>query len=109
MEAVGDFLFRELDTVHVKGRQRFIRIYQPVCHQSEASPSIHRQLQQHRKAMQFYRRGMWQDAELLFRKISADSGESDFYGMYIKRLVDIRHSQQENGGTHTVDFTQKIS
>jgi len=109
MEAVGDFLFRELDTVHVKGRQRFIRIYQPVCHQTDASPNIHRQLQQHRKAMQFYRRGMWKDAELLFRKLSAESGEVDFYGMYIKRLVDIRQSQQENGGTHVVDFTQKIS
>ncbi len=108
MEAVGDFLFRELDTVHVKGRQRFIRIFQPVCHQDDASPNIHRQLQQHRKAMQFYRRGMWKDAELLFRKLSAESGESDFYGMYIKRLVDIRQSQQENGGTHVVDFTQKI-
>ena len=47
MEAVGDFLFRELDTVHVKGRQRFIRIYQPVCHQAEAGPNIHRRLQQH--------------------------------------------------------------
>lgn len=108
MEAVGDFLFRELDTVHVRGRQRFIRIYQPVCHQLEATPRIHRQLQQHRKAMQFYRRGMWQDAEMLFRKLSADSGEADFYSMYIKRLVDIRQSQQENGSTHVVDFTQKI-
>ena len=108
MEAVGDFLFRELDTVHVRGRQRFIRIYQPICHQAQASPNIHRQLQQHRKAMQFYRRGMWKDAELLFRNLSAESGESDFYGMYIKRLVDIRQSQQETGGTHVVDFTQKI-
>lgn len=108
MEAVGNFLFRELDTVHVRGRQRFIRIYQPVCHQADASPGIHRQLQQHRKAMQFYRRGMWKDAELLFRKLSAESGEREFYSMYIKRLVDIRESQQEHGGTHVVDFTQKI-
>ena len=108
MEAVGNFLFRELDTVHVKGRQRFIRIYQPVCHQTEAGPNIHRRLQQHRKAMQFYRRGMWKDAEQLFRKLSSESGEPDFYSMYIKRLVDIRQSQQDNGGTHVVDFTQKI-
>jgi len=108
MEAVGDFLFRELDTVHVRGRQRFIRIYQPICHQQEASPGIHRQLQQHRKAMQFYRRGMWHDAESLFRKLSAESGESEFYAMYIKRLVDIRQSQLHGDGTHVVDFTQKI-
>ena len=108
MEAVGDFLFRELDTVHVKGRQRFIRIYQPVCHQAEAGPNIHRRLQQHRKAMQFYRRGMWKDAEQLFRSLSSESGEPDFYSMYIKRLVDIRQSQHDNGGTHVVDFTQKI-
>ena len=58
--------------------------------------------------MQFYRRGMWKDAEQLFRKLSSESGEPDFYSMYIKRLVDIRQSQQDNGGTHVVDFTQKI-
>ncbi|OED35332.1 hypothetical protein AB833_30685 [Chromatiales bacterium (ex Bugula neritina AB1)] len=107
-ESVPDYLFRELDTVHVKGRQRFVRIFEPVCHEQEALPNTHRQLQMHRKAMQFYRRGMWADAEALFNKLSEDTGEINFYRKYIDRLVDIQSSQLKDGGTHVVDFTQKI-
>ncbi len=107
-ESVPEFLFRELDTVHVKGRQRFVRIFQPVCHEQEALPNTHRQLQMHRKAMQFYRRGMWTDAEALFQKLSEESGEAVFYKKYIDRLVDIQNSQPKDSGAYVVDFTQKI-
>lgn len=107
-ESVPDFLFRELDTVHVKGRQRFVRIFQPICHQDEAIPNTHRQLQLHRKAMQFYRRGMWEDAEKLFRLLSDETNEVAFYKKYIERMINIRNSEPEDGADYIVDFTQKI-
>lgn len=107
-ESVPEFLFRELDTVHVKGRQRFVRIFQPMCHEDEAVPNTHRQLQMHRKAMQFYRRGMWADAEALFLKLGEESGEVKFYKKYIDRLVEIQKSQPKDGGSYVVDFTQKM-
>lgn len=107
-ENVPEFLFRELDTVHVKGRQRFVRIFQPICHQDEAIPNTHRQLQLHRKAMQFYRRGMWEDAEKLFRLLSEETKEAAFYRKYIERMVNIRLSEPTDGTNYIVDFTQKI-
>lgn len=107
-ESVPEFLFRELDTVHVKGRQRFVRIFQPICHQDEAIPNTHRQLQLHRKAMQFYRRGMWEDAEKLFRLLSEETQEAAFYRKYIERMVNIRMSEPTDGSNYIVDFTQKI-
>ncbi len=107
-EGVPEFLFRELDTVHVKGRQRFVRIFQPICHEDEALPNTHRQLQMHRKAMQFYRRGMWADAEALFLKLGEETGEVSFYKKYIDRLVEIQMSQPKDGGSYVVDFTQKM-
>ena len=107
-ENVPEFLFRELDTVHVKGRQRFVRIFQPVCHQDEAIPNTHRKLQLHRKAMQFYRRGMWEDAETLFRLLSEETQEVAFYKKYIERMVNIRLSEPTDGTNYIVDFTQKI-
>lgn len=107
-ENVPEFLFRELDTVHVKGRQRFVRIFQPICHQDDAIPNTHRQLQLHRKAMQFYRRGMWEDAEKLFRLLSDETNEVGFYRMYIERMVNIQKSDPADGTNYIVDFTQKI-
>lgn len=107
-EHVPEFLFRELDTVHVKGRQRFVRIFQPICHQDDAIPNTHRQLQLHRKAMQFYRRGMWEDAEKLFRLLSDETQEVAFYRKYIERMVNIQKSKPADGASYIVDFTQKI-
>ncbi len=107
-EQVPDYLFRELDTVHVKGRQRFVRIFQPVCHEDEAVPDTYRRLQMHRKAMQFYRRGMWVDAEKLFRALGEDPGERAFYSRYVERLVNIRQSEPSADTSFVIDFTQKI-
>lgn len=107
-EQVPEYLFRELDTVHVKGRQRFVRIFQPVCHESEARPDTYRRLQMHRKAMQFYRRGMWGDAEKLFRALGEDAGERAFYRRYIERLANIRRSEPSGDANFAIDFTQKI-
>ena len=107
-EQVPDYLFRELDTVHVKGRQRFVRIFQPICHQDEAVPNTHRRLQMHRKAMQFYRRGMWADAEKLFRALGDETGERLFYKRYIERIVSIRQTDPSADTSFVVDFTQKI-
>ena len=107
-EQVPEYLFRELDTVHVKGRQRFVRIFQPICHQDDAVPNTHRRLQMHRKAMQFYRRGMWADAEKLFRALGDDTKEYAFYKRYIERIVSIRQSEPSADTSFVVDFTQKI-
>ena len=107
-EQVPEYLFRELDTVHVKGRQRFVRIFQPICHQDDAIPNTHRRLQMHRKAMQFYRRGMWADAEKLFRALGDDTKEHAFYKRYIERIVSIRKSDPSADTSFVVDFTQKI-
>ena len=107
-EQVPEYLFRELDTVHVKGRQRFVRIFQPICHQDDAVPNTHRRLQMHRKAMQFYRRGMWADAEKLFRALGDDTKEHVFYKRYIERIVSIRQTDPSADTSYVVDFTQKI-
>jgi len=106
-ECMPEYLFREIDTVHVKGRKRFVRIYQPIGYQSEALPNVHRQLQVHRKAMQNYRRGMLDEAQALFEKLSEETNEPDFYRMYIDRLEEMRDRGADSD--HVVDFTRKMN
>ena len=84
VEKVPEFLFRELDTVHVKGRQRFVQLFELICPVADASPELLKRLQLHRKAMQFYRSGMWNDAERLFEVLGNDSvDEREYYQRYI--------------------------
>ena len=109
VEKVPEFLFRELDTVHVKGRQRFVRLFEPVCPVEEASPDLHKRLQLHGKAMQFYRQGMWSDAERLFAKLSRDDlSNHEFYMKYVDRIQKIRTTRPEDESAHILDLTQQI-
>jgi len=109
VEKVPEYLFRELDTVHVKGRQRFVRLFEPVCPVEEASPELHKRLQLHSKAMQFYRQGMWSDAERVFAKLGRDDlSDRDFYKKYVDRIQKIRTTRPEDGSAHILDLTQQI-
>jgi len=106
---VKDYHFRELDTVHVKGRQKFVRLYEPVCPADEASAALIKELELHHKAMTFYRRGMWEDAERLFKKLQLEvTVEMSFYQKYLDRINQIRLAGAEEEDAHIVDLTQRI-
>ncbi len=109
VEKVPEYLFRELDTVHVKGRQRFVRLFEPVCPVDEASPGLLKRLQLHRKAMQFFRRGMWVDAENVFTTLSLDgSGDKEFYKKYVDRIEKIKQTSPTSESAHIVDLTRQM-
>lgn len=109
VEKVPEFLYRELDTVHVKGRQRFVRLFEPVCLVEEASPELHKRLQMHSKAMQFYRQGMWSDAERLFSKLRRDDLiNREFYKKYVDRIQKIKSTKPDDESAHILDLTQQI-
>ena len=104
-----EYLFRELDTVHVKGRQRFVRLFEPVCLVDEASTVLLKRLQLHRKAMQFYRRGLWVDAQRIFEKLKQDQpSENDFYQKYVDRIQEIKASRPKDEQAHIVDLTKQV-
>ena len=109
VEKVPEFLFRELDTVHVKGRQRFVQLFELICPVADASPELLKRLQLHRKAMQFYRSGMWNDAERLFEVLGNDSvDEREYYQRYIDRIRKIRNTRPKHEDAHIVDFTGQM-
>lgn len=109
IKKVPEYLFRELDTVHVKGRQKIVRLFEPVCPAEEASPELHKRLQLHSKAMQFYRQGMWSDAERLFAKLGRDElTRREFYKKYVDRIQQIRRTKPQDESAHILDLTQRI-
>ncbi len=93
-ERVPEYLFRSINWIKLKGRRRQVRIFDPVCHQSEASPDTHRELQLHRKAMQFMHGGQLADAEKLFMELRKTSTLSPdgFYDAYLQLFQERRES-----------------
>ncbi len=68
-EVLEGFLLRYIDRVMVKGKDKPVRIYQPICKMSDASEQQIQIAELHEQAMQAYMQQRWQEAENNFAKV----------------------------------------
>lgn len=83
---ISDVVFRELDTVVVKGKTTKSRIYQPLCLQSELTDVLKAQIADHNLAIDFYYAGNMESALALFQQLHEQTG--DPYYSYMLSLLD---------------------
>ena len=81
--ALPDMLFRELDTVVVKGRRQPVSMLQPLGSKENASAETRKHLDLHRLAMEASRAGDWQRATDLFSRLRDEWGPADMYELYL--------------------------
>jgi adenylate cyclase len=98
-----DMLFRELDTVQVKGRHSQVKIFQPICPRGEADESLHRMLALHARALTHYRAGEYIEADELFRLLYDEMGNESIYAMYLERIAPWIESPVSTHGNHRGD------
>lgn len=79
MQASPDIVFRELDTVVVKGRSHNGRIYQPVCRKDELTESQASSLETHAIALASYYEKDFEKAETLFKQLASQSDSGPYY------------------------------
>ena len=79
MQETKDIVYRELDTLVVKGRSNNVRIYQPLCLRDDLTESQSSILETHGQAMQSYYAKDYEKAEQLFKQLAAESGEQAYY------------------------------
>ena len=82
-EALPDILFRELDTVQVKGRKKSVTMLQPIEAKETASDELKQLLTQHRIAMEASKAQDWEKATALFEQLRDDWGPSEMYELYL--------------------------
>ena len=87
VEALPDMLFRELDTVQVKGRSRAVTMYEPLGPAAGAEPSLLDRLTLHREAMAASRAGEWERAGALFARLRDEWGPPDMYELYLRGIA----------------------
>jgi len=85
-EALPDMVFRELDTVVVKGRSQSVTMYQPMGLKSTADESLLENLELHRQAMAASKTGDWLLAKKLFGELQVSWGPTDMYALYIRGI-----------------------
>ncbi|QWF71895.1 adenylate/guanylate cyclase domain-containing protein [Methylomonas paludis] len=85
-----EFIYRELDTVTVKGKQIPITLYQPLCSLEQATPQLLQQLNQLDTALQHYRQANWAAAEQIFTNLQNQNPGDKLYSLYRQRISHFR-------------------
>lgn len=93
--------FCEIDYIRVKGRQKPVRVFEPMCLISALTPELKRSIATHEEALSKYQSGDWQQARKLFTTILEQSG-NPLHQVYLKRMEESDfHSPASWNGVYT--------
>lgn len=88
--ALPDMLFRELDTIIVKGRKSAVNMYQPLIEEDLEGEFDERELKQflqmHQEAMIASKDEDWTNARRLFTKLRDEWGPPEMYDLYLRGI-----------------------
>ncbi len=89
-EAVTDFVYRELDHVRVKGKDKPVAIYEPLGLVGEVDQALLDELELFHEARRLYRKQDWDMAELQLLNLQHKSPDTALYGIYAERVAYFR-------------------
>ena len=81
---IYDVIFRELDTVTVRGKRKQTKVYQPVCMKGDLNDALRDRLAAHKEALESYYAGDYAAARQLFEDLYRSSREDPYYA----RMID---------------------
>jgi adenylate cyclase len=105
--AIPDFVFRELDVVRVKGKDKPVAIYEPVCPVGADDEAMMEELALYCDALTVYRAQNWSSAEEKFTALQRDYPARYLYGLYKKRIAYFRDHPPGAGWDGAFTFTTK--
>lgn len=88
--ASPDFIYRELDHVRVKGKDKPVAIYEPMGLAGEASKAQHDEVRLFHEMRRFYRKQAWDQAELQLMNLQRMSPDTVLYRIYTERVAYFR-------------------
>lgn len=105
--AVPDFVFRELDVVRVKGKDKPVAIYEPVCQVGEDDEGLMEELALYCDALTVYRAQNWNSAEEMFAALQRQYPGRYLYELYTKRIAYFREHPPGSGWDGAFTFKTK--
>ncbi len=104
---LNGILCRQVDKVQVKGKEEPICIYQPLCTNDEASDELKVLVEQYHRAYAHYLKQGWDAAEQLFRELQRLDPQTQLYGIYLQRIVELRKQKLPENWDGTYRHTSK--
>jgi adenylate cyclase len=85
--AVPDFVYIELDRVRVKGKDKAVAIFQPICPLGQETSAFMEEQLIYDMALRAYREQKWQLADEKFAELHRLYPDRWLYQMYAKRIA----------------------
>ena len=95
--AVPDYIYREIDKVRVKGKDKPVTIYEPVGLRKEIEKPERDEIKLYDQALKLYRQENWDMAELQFLNLQKMSPDKPLYKLYAERIARFRKEPPPSG------------
>ena len=102
-----DFVYRELDRVRVKGRDKPLAIYEVVGAKAEVGEQVLADLQQYHAALAAYRNQDWPQAKALFASLFQAQPLCRLHAIYLERIAHLQENTPAADWDGVVNFEQK--
>lgn len=101
------FLWRPIDKVTVKGRQKAVIIYEPLGYYQDASPQVLEELHDLEQGLSAYYKQDWSTAKKYFKKLASLYSNTYLYQIYLKRVEEFYLNPPAKNWDGSFIYTQK--
>ena len=91
-EAAPGFVYRELDMVKVKGKDKPVAIFEPLGLVGQVDKAVLEETKLFQQALRSYHKQDWDQAELLLFNLQKMSPQAKLYQVYAERVVYFRNN-----------------
>lgn len=87
-----EFVYRELDLVRVKGKDKPVAIFEPLGLAAEVSGDVLEEMKLFHQVLKLYRKQDWEQAELQLFNLQKMSPQAKLYQVYAERVMYFRNN-----------------